>query len=122
AHDVPHAAGFGTRIPDAHRAGHVGAVAVDDAPEVDDDELTRFHRSRTRASVGLRRVRARRDDRIEAVAARAATAHLHLELQREVALGGSFGEARQERAEASSAIEQAARMRATSAGSLISRS
>ena len=39
------------------------------------------------------------DDRIEAVAARAAATHLDLELEREVALGGSFGETREERAE-----------------------
>ena len=36
---------------------------------------------------------------IEAVAARAASTHLDLELQREVALGRSFGEAGQQRAE-----------------------
>src|SRR5215207_3538277 len=39
AHDVPHAPGLRTGVADAHGARHVGAVAVDDATEVDDDEL-----------------------------------------------------------------------------------
>ena len=59
AHDVPHAARVGAGIADAHRARHVGAVAVDDATEVDDDELAALDAARARARVRLRRVRAR---------------------------------------------------------------
>ena len=39
AHDVVHPARLGAGVADADRAGHVGAVAVDDATEVDDHEL-----------------------------------------------------------------------------------
>ena len=65
-----------------------------------------------RARVGLGRVGPGGDDRVEAVAAGAAAAHLDLEVEREVALGGPVVRARAAaRASASSAIEQAAWMR-----------
>ena len=59
AHDVPDPPGVGPGIADAHRAGHVGAVAVDDAAEVDHDELAPLDDPRARAGVRLGRVRAR---------------------------------------------------------------
>ena len=99
AHDVPHAPGLGAGVADAHRAGHVGAVAVDDAPEVDDDQLAGLDPPAARAGVRLGRVGAGGDDRVEAVAARAAPAHLDLEVEREVALGRPVGQAWEQRAE-----------------------
>jgi cyclohexanecarboxyl-CoA dehydrogenase len=42
AHDVPDVPRVGAGIAHAHGAGHVGAVAVDDAAEIDHDELTAF--------------------------------------------------------------------------------
>ena len=50
-----------------------------------------------RAGVRLRPVGAGRDDRVEAVAARAPAAHLDLEVEREVAFGRPLGEAREQR-------------------------
>ena len=56
----------GPGIADAHRAGHVRAVPVDDAAEVDHDELVRRDLPVRRPRVRLGAVRARRDDRVEA--------------------------------------------------------
>src|SRR2546430_11616754 len=66
AHDIPHAPRLPTGVADADGAGHVGAVPVDDAPEVDDDELARLDAARARAGVRLGAVRSRRADPGEA--------------------------------------------------------
>ena len=55
-HDVVEVTRVGTGIADAHRAGHVGAVAVDDAAEVDDDQLVALdRRGRSAARAASRR-------------------------------------------------------------------
>ena len=94
--EVPEAAGVGAGVADADGAGHVGAVAVDDAAEVDDDELAAADAPVGRAGVRLRGVRARRDDRVEAHAARTAAAHRVLELDREVCSVGRVSERREQ--------------------------
>src|SRR6202011_1833253 len=87
-HDVPEATGVGPRVADAHRAGHVGAIPVDDAAEVEHDELAGLDATRGRARVRLRTVGTGRDDRLEAVATRAALAHRELQAQRNLLLRG----------------------------------
>ena len=122
AHDVPHAAGIGTGIADAHGAGHVGAVAVDDAPEVDDDELAGSRpggRSGVRGAwprwvptprSGRSCCRSRRDGASRPRARARSHARWGVRARR-----GSIAP------RASSAIEQAAWMRATSPGSFTRR-
>ena len=58
-HDVVDVPGVGTGIADADGAGHVGAVAVDDAAEVDTTSSPRSIDAIGRARVRLRAVRAR---------------------------------------------------------------
>src|SRR5262249_49730695 len=96
AHDVPHMSRVGPRVADAHGAGTVGAVAVDDTTEVDDDKCARLDVAHARARVRFGRVRTRCDDRIEAVAARTAPSHLDFELQGEIAFGWPLREPGQE--------------------------
>ena len=98
-HGVPDVAGLGAGLADAHRAGHVGAVPVDDASEIDDDELAGLDPPVARAGVRLGAVRAGGHDRVEAHAARAPLAHRELEPQREVALGRPVAQRGQQLAE-----------------------
>ena len=90
---------IGARIAERDRARHVGAVAVDDAAEVAHDELVAADDAIRRPRVRLGAVGAGRDDRIEAVAARAALAHRELELERELPFGDAVGQAGQQRLE-----------------------
>ena len=96
-HDVVQVPRIGARVAHRHGARHIGAVAVDDAAEVADDELIASDAPVTRSRVRLRAVRARRDDRVETVAARASFSHRELERERELLLGDALGEPRQER-------------------------
>ena len=80
------------RRPDADRAGHVRAVAVDHGAEVEHDEFAGFDAAIRRASVRLGAVGSRSHDRFEGVAARAQSADLEVELERELGLADALGE------------------------------
>src|SRR6266545_5101034 len=70
-----------------HRAGHVGAVALDHRAEVEDDQVAAAQRPLARAVVRLGAVLAEGDDRVERRAVAAVAAHADLELPGDLALG-----------------------------------
>ena len=72
---------------DAERAGHVGAVALEGGAEVDDHRVARRIGAVGRAVVGLGRVRAGGDDRLEGRCLGPAPAHGGVERQGELLLG-----------------------------------
>ena len=76
----------------AQRARHVRPVAVDHGPEVDHDELARLDAAIGRPGVRERAVGAARDDGVEGDRVSPATAHLELERERELLLGGRFAQ------------------------------
>ena len=78
--------------PTHDRARHVGPVAVDDRPEVDDDELAWLDTAARRPSVWEGAVRPARDDRLEGDALRTSPAHLEVERGRELLLGRALAQ------------------------------
>ena len=123
-HDVEHAAaGVGAGVADDHGAGHVGAVAVDEPPKSITTRSPSTMRAVAGPVVGLGAVRARRDDRLEAeLPLGAAPAHLEVELEPELLLGGPVGRRWQHVGEGVVGdARQAASMRATSPSSFTRR-
>src|SRR5580704_12105730 len=80
---------------DAEGAGHVGAVALEGGAEVDHDGVAPVDGARTGVVVGLGRVLARRDDRLEGGALCAAAAHGGVQLEGEVLLADALAHERQ---------------------------
>ena len=114
-----------TGSPTHDRAGHVGAVAVDDARRsrcTTSSPALDATRSPGRAW-GLAPLGPDADDRLEAVPSAPQPAHLGVELERELVLGRTRRAAAAAPApSASSAIDAAASMRATSPSSFTRRS